>query len=316
MKIFVDDWPVTEGAHYSVNDDVLTSAPAVLVEDGSELKPHGGPGGELLEGPVAFVDGVRRGEALLYQENDVGDVAAGVAGAYACGAVLVSWKDPPEFIETRATRVVLWESRRPSDLPEIDGGFRWKSYACESKPPLGPLDDLQRRMREEEGRLAGSLCDKLITTIVDGTLRYVIRRDRPVVGYIKTHHSVWLDRDNHRLVPGLRVGERTSLFRIGDHRYSAYLRIAAQGAYSGPWSGIVRIEIPRFAPLCEVARLADQVASAMPRFAGVPHRDPRAPQNLQPIGALEAHLRHLLGDQGLAARAVRDAVAKLGSERI
>jgi hypothetical protein len=57
------------------------------------------------------------------------------------------------------------------------------------------------------------------------------------------------------------------------------------------------------------ATVADEVAATIPRYAGVPHRDPRAPQNLQPIGALETHLRHLLGDPGLAYRAVREAVA-------
>jgi len=55
--------------------------------------------------------------------------------------------------------------------------------------------------------------------------------------------------------------------------------------------------------------VVDQAAAILPRYAGVAHRDPRAPQNLQPVGALEAHLRHLLGDPGLAYRAVREAVA-------
>ena len=55
----------------------------------------------------------------------------------------------------------------------------------------------------------------------------------------------------------------------------------------------------------------DEVAAALVPFAGVPHRDPRAPQNLQPIGALEDRLRHLLGSPALAARAVRDAVSRL-----
>ena len=43
------------------------------------------------------------------------------------------------------------------------------------------------------------------------------------------------------------------------------------------------------------------------------HRDPRAPQNLQPVGALESRLRHLLGDPGLAYRAVRESVSDLAT---
>jgi hypothetical protein len=83
---------------------------------------------------------------------------------------------------------------------------------------------------------------------------------------------------------------------------------------SGPWAGIVRLEIPQSAGLAPSIELASEVGSLIPSFAGVPHRDPRAPQNLQPIGALESHLRHLLGDARLAFRAVRDA-ASLPSQR-
>jgi hypothetical protein len=40
-----------------------------------------------------------------------------------------------------------------------------------------------------------------------------------------------------------------------------------------------------------------------------PHIEPRAPQNLVPIAALERDLRHRLGDAGLVLRALRSAVA-------
>jgi hypothetical protein len=40
------------------------------------------------------------------------------------------------------------------------------------------------------------------------------------------------------------------------------------------------------------------------------HLDPRAPQNLVPIGALERELRHRMGDPGLVYRALRAVVAE------
>ena len=49
----------------------------------------------------------------------------------------------------------------------------------------------------------------------------------------------------------------------------------------------------------------------MPRFASDATRDPRAPQNLYPIGGLEARLKHLLGDPAVVRRAVE---AQLHSE--
>jgi hypothetical protein len=42
-------------------------------------------------------------------------------------------------------------------------------------------------------------------------------------------------------------------------------------------------------------------------LASVPHTDPRAPQNLVPIGGLERELRHRLGDQHILYRALRAA---------
>jgi hypothetical protein len=87
------------------------------------------------------------------------------------------------------------------------------------------------------------------------------------------------------------------------------------GGISGPWAGIVRLEVPQSAGLTAATKVVGEAAAVLPRYAGVAHRDPRAPQNLQPVGALEARLRHLLGDPGLAYRAVREAVGRLAAPR-
>ena len=68
---------------------------------------------------------------------------------------------------------------------------------------------------------------------------------------------------------------------------------------------------PAISRSVEAIRTADLVAATLPRYAGIPWLDPRAPQNLQPVGALERHLRHSLGDSRLASRAVRESVARL-----
>jgi hypothetical protein len=166
-------------------------------------------------------------------------------------------------------------------------------------------------MRLAEGLLAESLAAAGYVTIVDGPLSYVRSRDQPVVGYVKTHSRPLLALDAHLRVPDLEAGERTSLFTLGTDRYSAYLRLAPVSPTSGPWTGIVRLEIPQSAGEQAAISVADAVAATIPRFAGIAHRDPRAPQNLQPVGALEKHLRHALGDGRLARRAVREAVAQL-----
>jgi hypothetical protein len=267
-----------------------------------------------LTGPVAFIDGVRRGDASLYQEDPAtGLLARGIAGSHACGAVLIDDGQRPVCAREQVSRMVIWGSGLSGELPVQPGGWAWQSASVESDDPDAPLVSLQQRMRQAEGRLAELLCADGYLTIVDGPLSYVRSHDLPVVGYVKTHSRPLLEPATHRRVPELAPGQRTSLFALGADRYSAYLRLAPVSPSSGPWTGIVRVEVPQSAGLEAAVSVADAVATTVPRYAGIAHRDPRAPQNLQPVGALEKHLRHLLGDSGLARRAVRESVAELAA---
>ncbi len=56
--------------------------------------------------------------------------------------------------------------------------------------------------------------------------------------------------------------------------------------------------------------LADATAQTLPRFAGRPGVDPRAPQNLTPVGALEARLRHRLGSSSFLSRSLQAHLAE------
>src|SRR5207244_12889578 len=77
----------------------------------------------------------------------------------------------------------------------------------------------------------------------------------------------------------------------------------------GPRSGVVRLECSADLPLPEVTRLGDLTARLLPPLASAPHKDPRASQNLVPIGGLERQLRHRLGDQHVLYRVLRTAAA-------
>jgi hypothetical protein len=48
----------------------------------------------------------------------------------------------------------------------------------------------------------------------------------------------------------------------------------------------------------------------LPSYASSPKRDNRAPQNLLPVGQLEKHLRHRLGDPELHRRMLLRAFAR------
>ncbi len=308
MAVFVEDWGANYGSAYLVTPDDVGSATAELVEDGPDLRVHDGMPPELGDGAIAFVDGVRRGEAALWQEDDAGRWGRGVAGGHACGAVIADAAGAA-FGECRVHRMIIWGSGLAGGLPPIQGGWSWAVASVADPNPDAPAKELQIRMRQQEGLLAEDLCAAGYLTIVDGPLNFVRSRDLPVVGYVKTHHRALLDPEHHKLIPKLGAGQRTSLFRLGADRYSAYLRLTPVAATSSPWTGIVRIEVPQSAGLAAAISTVDRIAGMIPRYAGVPHRDPRAPQNLQPIGALEQHLRHRLGSAALATRAVREAVA-------
>ena len=315
-RIHVEEWEPAYGSPYLVDSEDPTTAN--VVEDGGELRFHASREVDLPDiAPsklgLAFVDGVRRAEAALYQVSETGRSGRGIAGSHACGAVLAPFDGSiPAFGPVAVERVAIWGSGMEGALPPI-ASWAWRSVVIEDDAPDAPLRELQERMRLAEARLAEEISVQGFLTVVDGPLHYVRSRDLPVVGYIKTHHRTLLSPLDHSRVPALGAGERTSIFAVGSDRYSTYLRLAQNPALSGPWSGIVRLEIPQSAGLDTAARIADAMAAALPRFAGVPHRDPRAPQNLQPVGALESHLRHLLGSAELARRAVREAVAQSAS---
>jgi hypothetical protein len=169
---------------------------------------------------------------------------------------------------------------------------------------------LQELMRRAEARLADALAQEGYLVLLDGTLWFASPYDQKnIAGYVKTHHVRLLPEAEARRLPDLPASHRTTIFRTEANRYACYLRLAERAPHTAPTSGIVRLEFAGSLALGDVRAMANGFAASIPRYAGIPYVDPRAPQNLQPIGALETHLRHLMGDGGLAERAVRDAVA-------
>jgi hypothetical protein len=172
---------------------------------------------------------------------------------------------------------------------------------------------LQQQLGEAEVQLAllfrAAHPDASDLLIVDGPLRGRTHLER-TVGYIKTHHTAYLPAAQARTVAILAPGQRTPAFTMGTswRRHSWYLRLPGSGAQA-PWSGVVRLECSADLPTPEVVRLADLTAQLLPPLASSAHKDPRAPQNLVPIGGLERELRRRLGDQQLLYRSLRAAAS-------
>jgi hypothetical protein len=74
----------------------------------------------------------------------------------------------------------------------------------------------------------------------------------------------------------------------------------------------VRCEVRAGIGLDAAVALADRVSALLPAFSGRPS-DPRYPQNLAPVAALESWLQHRMGHRGLIRRALMAVVTGWGT---
>jgi hypothetical protein len=270
------------------------------------VRPSAGP----PPGRVAFVDGVRRIEHRLLVENGEGTVF-GLLGSYGVGAVVVDGM--ARVVRETVGRVAVTGAGLclPSFPAPVGDGRAGVVFDPVSEPentPSAAVEGLQKAMRGGEAGLAERLAAEVDVVFLDGPLTWVTAAARgPVVGFVKRLLRTYLDPSASALLPRLKEGERTPLFLVEatrEPRYSWYLRIGAGRAIDSPLTGLVRLECASGAGLETARTLADLSARELPRFASEAARDPRAPQNLVPIGALEARLKHLLGDHAVIRRAI------------
>ncbi len=262
---------------------------------------------------VQIVDGVRRVEAHAIEDRDDGTIASGLFGSYAVGVVrcegtLARILEGDDVLRVRRRYLQAGGDHAGVEARDrvVTAGGAALHFRAElpagAQAPADLVAALNRLMLDEEARLAEELSEDASTlTIVDGPLR--LRAPGPrVVGYVKRTHRWYLGPDRLALLGDLAVGERTPLFRIAEDdtrrdRLAWFLRIADMGTRYHHLAGVVRLETPGALPPRDAAALADQTALVLPRLASSPIRDPRAPQNLTPVGALEQLLTRRLGDR-------------------
>ncbi len=166
-------------------------------------------------------------------------------------------------------------------------------------------------MRRAEGELSEELAKQGLFVISDGPINDLAATDK--VGFIKSHRAPYLSAERAEVIARLGAGQRTPLFLIGKggsyERYSWYFRIAERGL-GHSWSGIARGEVSAALELKRAVSIAARTTAVVPAVASESHIDPRAPQNLVPIAALERELRRRLGDHGYVYRALRSAIMR------
>jgi hypothetical protein len=259
-----------------------------------------------VPGTVLFLDGVRRIDARVWVHGGDQQPSPGIAATYAAG--LVCLDGSARISDVVVERGLFTAAADAAGIESRHANYRAFKAAGPGMDQLSLA--LQRRLSDTEVQLALLFrkehpdADDLL--FVDGPLRGRTHLDR-TIGYIKTHHTTYLPPEQAAVVSALGPGQRTPAFTMGTswRRSTWYLRLP--GSLGAPWSGVVRLECSADLPVREVIRLADLSAVLLPPLASSAHKDPRAPQNLVPIGGLERELRRRLGDQQLLYRSLRSA---------
>lgn len=298
MNFTVEAWDSDYGAPTDAElDDASDNVDASVEtrpEDWKPLLPAAEPVPDVL-----FVDGVRRVDATLWIDQPPDFPAFALAATYAAGAVHCNGAAEIEVAEVERG---LFTSASAADIPTATGVYEVKATKGTTSKELSV--GIQQRMGDLEAAVARQAGGGEVM-IVDGPLPHA-RDIEHAVGFIKTHKVQYLPLELRSVLTSMPAGYRTPLFLTSTSwsRFSWYLRLAN---HAGPAGGLVRCEVNADMASAKAARLASKVSATLPRYASARHKDPRAPQNLYPIGGLERELRRRLGDRRLAVSSLRRA---------
>lgn len=308
FDIRIDPWAVEYGGetptHFQPEAEDSPAVDISIETDGASWAPVT-PLVVVPAQSLSFVDGVRRMEARLVVTRN-GRVIHGALGSYGVGVV-----------ECRDGRAVFGEERRgrltvfgcgetPPSRLELAPSLVYEPYSVPDDDADAPLKGIHNEMRAAERQLARDHAAPDRVVIADGPLAPGETTRGHVVGFVKRLFKLYLPPEQLPVLRSLPMAARTPLFLITGNdrfsRYSWFLRLAHRLPVESDFTGLVRLEVAGAIGRDEAVRLADVTSTLLPRFVPSRTRDPRAPQNLIPIGALEQHLRRGLGDARLIHR--------------
>ena len=305
MKFHVDAWNPGFGSSVEAADRGPAESSTAKLDtnievDANKWQPIDPPAGLRAPERVLLVDGVRRTDARLW----IG-LHPGLACSYAAGVVECT-PGKAKLTDARVHRTIFTSAEEVADVGRAPA--RYRTLCVQGADEAGLSNAVQAHLTELEISISSLARTDGDLLIVDGPLRSRGTLPR-ALGYVKAQQKQYLPDSLVGVVTSLKPGQRTPVFIIGGiyQRITWYLKLpSGSGA---PWAGIVRVECSAELPEHEAARLADLSAVTIPRFASLPYKDPRAPQNLIPIAGLEKRLRQLLGDPKLLHRSLVRASA-------
>jgi hypothetical protein len=322
MRFTVDGWDPAYGNAFDIDDGALVESTA-SVDTGVEMAegswaPIVPVGGQSLPSATLFVDGVRRIDARVWIDpTDPTQVPGLSICASIAAGVVCCCPGRAHVTSVQPRRLLVTTDAQAQDLVTTAATWQVAHTTASTDVALLPAlsQALQRRLADLEVATAIEARTQLSADglpgdsdllIVDGPLRGRTHLPR-ALGYIKTHRSEYLPPQLNAVVAKLAPSERTPVFLLGStwDRHAWYLRLPC--ASRAPWAGVVRVECSADLPTAAAIGLAFLSQTVLPPHAASEFRDPRAPQNLTPIGGLEHHLRHRLGDSRLLYRSLQGA---------
>ena len=299
LTLRIDPWATSYESAFQLEDEQppadVAVDPFVETEDWRPIGPAYIPQPES----TVFVDGVQRVDLRVLGEED-GRLVYGAFASVAVGAVIA--RPGQSAVQPQlARRVIALGSGVSCGDWKVPCGSAELLFQCEAVPDSG-VDGWRKAVdqvrRQSETKLGLAMTETHPLVIVDGRLTFQPTRRSHAVGVAKSIRTQYLQPPHSDVLGELRPGTRTPVFSISyDHPvYSWYVRLTEPRQFEHRWAGIVQVETLAAIGREQAIGLADLTAQHLPSFASSAAWDPRAPQNLYPVSALEERLRHEMGD--------------------
>jgi uncharacterized protein len=318
MRITLDPWGGDPASQITVPYKIDSADTSVLaLDDPIEDRPWAPvvPAPPALPTVTVVVDGVLRSDmTALVAEGE--QQALALFGSYATGAVVMDHH--AELAHDQVARLFIVGGNQASPDVDVPAGsgrpLRYRGYSapCDTHEKL--WETLITAMCKAEAGMAEALSTPTSLILADGNLTF-LGGSSCVVGVIKSLHRIYLTGRRAAILERLRPRERTPLFRIVSgqrcERYqvlTCYLRLAPPQRIEPACAGLVRLEVKASLGMPHAVVLLEQAAVHVCALASHAPKDPRAPQNLIPLGGLERQLRHKLGDPLLVRRGIARAL--------
>jgi uncharacterized protein len=327
----LEPWDTDYDSPINIEESVSDTAVDPNVEGGEWVKrrPNYGPTWAKKPSKIIFIDGRRRLDARFLGRQG-NEVLYGAFATIAVGAVLINRiNNKINCLAPTIRRAIALGGNCAAPVTHIPcplGTQTQLTYdLCLTAPDneaQTPLNLIQTAMLSEEAKLTQQFANESdILVVRDGPLLHQnYKAPEFTLGYVKTMGLAYLADDYGKLLWELELGERTPIFAIGqqgnpNRRWSWYLRSGQPNLNPKRLGyhdlhGLVRLDLYSEVPIARAIEIADISTYLIPQYASHPSRDPRAPQNLTPVGGLEKELGRRMGNKTVIERRLRHFLAQ------